>query len=79
MALVNVLVDGDELVTRPVDPGVQRAIERATTAAHDALVVELAPFGLTPLDIVVPDYEQVVWADEVPIYAQMLRDRQEGK
>lgn len=73
------LIDGDELVTRPVDQTVQRAIERATEAAHDALVRELAPFGLTPLDIVIPEFEQVIYEDEVPIYAQMLRDRRKGQ
>ncbi|WP_417556120.1 hypothetical protein [Microbacterium sp.] len=57
----------------------QRAIERATEAAHDALVRELAPFGLGPMDIVIPEFEQVIYEDEVPIYAGMLRDRRKGQ
>lgn len=69
----------NECVSTPVAPAVQRAIERATEAAHDALVAELAPFGLSPLDIVVPVFEQVIYEDEVPIYAQMVRDRRKGQ
>lgn len=69
------MVNTDELIVRPVDAPVQRAIERATEAAHDALVLELAAFGLSPIDIVIPQFEQVVYEDEVPIYAAMIRER----
>lgn len=65
-----------ELISTPVAADVQEAIERATQVAHDALVRELEPFGLSPLDIVIPVFEQVIYEDEVPIYARMLRDRQ---
>lgn len=68
-----VLDPGRDLAVRKVEPEVQRAIERATEAAHDDLVSELAPFGLSPLDIVVPEFEQVIYEDEVPIYAALAR------
>jgi hypothetical protein len=74
-----VLRRGDELVTRRVDPAVQGAIEQATEAAYHELCAELAPYGLTPLDIVIPEFEQVIYEDEVPIYAGMLRDRRKGQ
>lgn len=67
----------DGVVSVPVAPDVQRAIERATEHAHDALVRELEPFGLSPLDIVIPEFEQVIYEDEVPIFAALERSRRE--
>lgn len=71
------LIIREEFSTVPVAPPVQRAIERATEAAYDALCCALAPFGLTPLDIAVPQFEQVIYHDEVPIYLALVRERAE--
>lgn len=71
--------DGEDIVTRPVSPAVQRTIERALEVAHDALCAELAPFGLHPLDIAVPTFEQVVYEDEAPVYARIVRARMREK
>lgn len=60
-----------DVVSVRVSPAVQRAIEVATQDAYDSLVRELAPFGLTPLDIVIPEFEQVVYEDEVPIFTRV--------
>lgn len=62
-----------EVVSTKVAPEVQHAIERATQHAYDALVRELEPFGLTPLDIVIPEFEQVIYEDEVPIFAALMK------
>lgn len=67
----------NEVVSTPVKHEVQEAIDRATHACRDALVRELEPFGLTPFDIVVPTYEQVIYEDEVPIFAALERSRRE--
>lgn len=72
-------IEENEVVSVPVSLPVQHAIDRATEVAGAALDEALAPFGLTPLDIVVPRCEQVIYEDEVPIYAQMLRDRRKGQ
>lgn len=67
-----VLIDRDaDVVSVSVSAEVQRAIERATEAAYDSLVTELAPFGLSPLDIVIPEFEQVIYEDEVPIFTRL--------
>jgi len=72
-------VERNEVVSVPVAPAVQEAIDRATTGVYDALVRELEPFGLTPFDIVVPTYEQVIYEDEVPIFAALVRGRDEDE
>ncbi len=73
-----VLVVGDAIATRPVDPLVQRAIEAATTAAFNALVGALHPFGLHPGDIAMPQFEQVIYRDETPIFHALLCARGAG-
>lgn len=73
------LVARGDLVTVPVAAEVQGAIERATAVAHEALCQELAAFGLTPLDIVIPEYEQVIYEDEVPIFSALERKRREDE
>lgn len=71
------LIIGDEFITAPVAAPVQAAIERAITAAYEALCCALAPSGMTPLDIAVPVFEQLIYEDEVPIFLALLRERAE--
>ena len=71
------LIERGDLATVPVAAAVQEAIERATAVAHDAICQELAAFGLAPLDIAIPEYEQVIYEDEVPIFSALERKRRE--
>lgn len=50
-----------EQITAPVSPEVQTAMERWTERSHAELVDILAPFGMHPYDIAMPEFRQVVY------------------
>lgn len=56
---------GDHFITTPVPAGAQLAIERWAREHIDSLAEVLAAHNLTPSDIRVPQYERVVYRDEI--------------
>lgn len=58
------LVKDGKPVTVPVTPEVQRAIDETLNRYSGELDAALEPFGLGAYDIVCPDYERIVRADE---------------
>lgn len=56
---------GYEQVTVSLAPEVVRAINEAQRASLQVLRVALAPFGLSPYDIAMPEYRRVVYEHEI--------------
>lgn len=59
------LIAADQFITAPISDGAARVIQAFMAKYRDELDAELKPFGLTINEIAVPNYERLVYADEV--------------
>ncbi|WP_336647559.1 hypothetical protein [Microbacterium sp. MMO-10] len=68
---------GGEEVTEVLPPEVQRAIVDLISPDTDALADVLEPFGLEPIDIMVPVFYRVMYVDEAPIFSRLIREKEQ--
>lgn len=59
------LIAAGQFITAPISDGAARVIQAFIARHRDEIDADLEPFGLTINDIAVPNYERLVYADEV--------------
>lgn len=59
------LVLTGEIITAPVGSGVEDTLRKWSIAHLDDLTERLRPLGITPKDILMPEWRRVVYQDEV--------------
>ena len=59
------LIIGDSYITVPAGSEVEQVMAEWAAAHLNDLAARLAPTGLTPADLALPEYHRVVYVDEV--------------